>query len=130
MPAIIVGTARIATQAEILRMSSFWRMPTWATLALSALSRRASTPASRSAMRRTWSCTSRKYGSARPSNKSSSVPDDSDANGSSSGSTARRKSSTSRLSLKMRSAWAECGPLNTATSIWSMSSSRPRITTS
>ena len=28
MPAIMVGTATIATQAEILRMSAFWRMAT------------------------------------------------------------------------------------------------------
>ena len=37
MPAIVVGTAKIATHAEILRMSSFWRTVTWVRFAPSTL---------------------------------------------------------------------------------------------
>src|SRR3954467_6965811 len=59
MPAIIVGTARIATHAEIRRMSAFWRTVTCVRFACSALPSRSRKPSTRLPTRSRGGLTSR-----------------------------------------------------------------------
>ena len=75
MPAIAVGTRAIAAQAEILRMSSFCRVVTSASAALTSVVSISSKVDTRSATTDRWSSTSRKYSRISAGTSGCGVPD-------------------------------------------------------
>ena len=54
-PTIRVGAATMAAHAEMRRMSSFWRTPTWVRFAASTLVRRSRSVSTRWITRSRWS---------------------------------------------------------------------------